>query len=376
VPEPVSPDIRFELGYRPALDGVRAVAVIAVMAFHAGINHAYGGYYGVDVFFVLSGFLITSLLVAEFDHHRAIKLSRFYIRRARRLLPAVLMVLAFVACYRLVYPGDIASRGVGRDLFATLFYVANWVTLAHQKTFTGVNMLSHTWSLSIEEQFYLCWPLILFLMLRSRLSRRAIAAITLLGFLASCVERVVLLHRAGHVTPWMSFGTDARGGTLLAGCFLGLVVSWGMVPAWVRRLAVPGLFAGLAFYAYAFISTRYAYAVPHRAYTEGLPLIALASVAVIYGVVTAPDNLATRALALPPVVWIGKVSYGLYLWHLPIDRIIRPGNHDLGLSIWPLQLLRLAITLVIVTASFYLIEQPIRHGAWPWQRRVSPAPRR
>jgi peptidoglycan/LPS O-acetylase OafA/YrhL len=352
------------LGYQPSLDGVRAIAVIAVMTYHAGMTHVRGGYLGVDVFFVLSGFLITSLLVTEFGRDGHIKLSRFYTRRLRRLLPAVLVMLAFVAVYVQRFPHEKYSIGVHRDVVGTLLYVANWVAVAHSRVDQGFNMLAHTWSLSIEEQFYFVWPLALFLLLRARAPRALVVGLTGGGYVVACVERVVLLHRAGRVTPWLFFSTDARGGTLLLGCFLGLVISWGLVPQWTKRFAVPATFIGLAALAYAFISVRYAFA-PHRAFTEGLGLIGVSTALVIFGVVTSPNNVAARLLALPPVVWIGKVSYGLYLWHLPIFVIIRQDNHDLGLNTWQIHIVQFAVTLAIVTASYYVIEQPIRHGWRP-----------
>jgi peptidoglycan/LPS O-acetylase OafA/YrhL len=203
--------------------------------------------------------------------------------------------------------------------------------------------------------------------LRNGVSYRALCVLTALAYVASCLERVVMLHRAGTVTTWMFFGTDARGGTLFLGCFLALLVSGNLVPQWVRKMAAPAAILGLAYLAYAFIGTRYRFA-PHRAFTEGLTGVGLATALVVLGVVVAPRILPARVLAFQPVVWIGKVSYGLYLWHVPIDVAIRPGMHDLGLSWWPLQLLRLVVTFAVVTVSYYVVEQPIRHGAWPWTR--------
>jgi peptidoglycan/LPS O-acetylase OafA/YrhL len=363
VPEPVTPAVRFTLGYRPELDGVRAIAITSVMAFHAGYVRSYGGYLGVDVFFVLSGFLITSLLVAEHDTKGGISLSRFYSRRARRLLPALFIMLAAVAIYARIEPW-FETIGVNRDVIGAVMYIANWVSvatygLAHH------NILAHTWSLSIEEQFYLVWPLILMLLLRTRLPHWSLIALTGGFFVASCIERAVLLSRVDTVTPRIFFAIDTRGGTLLAGCFLALVVAWGKVPRVLARLAMPILLGGVTALTFAFTSFRYS-AAPNGAFSEGITVVAIATVALIFGVIHAPDSWATRVLRFRPIAWIGKVSYGLYLWHLPIDRIVREGGqHTFGLNHWQLQVARILITLAVVVPSFYLIEQPIRHGWRP-----------
>ncbi|HZN13896.1 MAG TPA: acyltransferase [Acidimicrobiales bacterium] len=363
-----TPAPRFELGYRRGLDGVRSIAILSVMAFHAGYTRSYGGYLGVDVFFVLSGFLITSLLVADHDRRGGISLARFYSRRARRLLPAMLLMLTAVAIYAQFDPGTIETRGVNRDVIATILYVANWMAVTTYG-FTH-NMLSHTWSLSIEEQFYMVWPLVLLLLLRSRVPRWAVVAIAGGGYLVSCLERTVQMSHVPVVSPRIFFGTDTRGGTLLIGCFLALVFSWDMVPRAARLFAVPAIVGGVGYLVFAFVSFRYA-AAPNGAFSEGITLVGLATALIVFGVVAAPDSLPSRVLSLGPLVWIGKVSYGLYLWHLPVDRLVREGQHTFGLNHWQIQTVRLLITFAIVTVSYYVLEQPIRHGWRPgfaWAR--------
>jgi peptidoglycan/LPS O-acetylase OafA/YrhL len=370
MPEPVTTEARFTLGYRPALDGVRAIGVISVMAFHGGFKRSYGGYLGVDVFFVLSGFLITSLLVAEHDSKGNISLTRFYSRRMRRLLPALFVMLAAVAIYAHFADGNGETLGINRDVIGTVLYVANWVAMSTYG-FTH-NMLSHTWSLSIEEQFYFVWPIVVLLLLRWRTPRWAIVTLTGVGFLLSCLERAVQMSHVRTVTPRIFFGTDTRGGTLLAGCFLALVVSWDVIPRAAKRLAVPAMAVGLVALAFAFTSFRYA-AAPNGAFSEGITLVAVATMLVIFGAVYAPSSALGRVLSFRPIVWIGKVSYGLYLWHVPVDRIFREGGTTLGLNHFGIQCLRLAITLSIVTVSFYVLERPIRHGWRPqfaWARAI------
>ena len=359
LPVTEAPDRGFRLGRHPGLDGVRAIAIIAVMAFHAGIQRFPGGYMGVDVFFVLSGFLITALLVEERQVRGGIRLRAFYARRALRLLPALFVLLAAAAVYAAFYPHQIENQTITRDLLGTLFYVANWVQAAVHHS--EIRLLSHTWSLSVEEQFYLVWPLVLVLLFKARASRLTILLVVGLGAVGSAVLRWELFQAAGQVSsPRLFQGLDTRGaGALLTGCFLGLAVGWGYVPAWLKKLATPIAVLGLAVLGYVFLGHRYDALPPAPVYREGLSLAALATAMVIFGVVMDGRSPLTRLLSLPPLVWIGRVSYGLYLWHYPIDRALRPGNLTFGLGHRSLLLLQLILTLAIVTASFYLVEQPI-----------------
>src|SRR4051812_8790504 len=176
----------FKLGRRPPLDGLRAVAILAVIGFHYGPTKVGGGYLGVDVFFVLSGFLITALLVQERENKGGISLPAFYLRRARRLLPALFIMLVAVAVYGAIYPHRPESAHLWRDIAAAVFYVANWVHGLGHSLETG--LLAHTWSLSVEEQFYLLWPATLVILLARRASRRTIAIVVAIGIAASLTD--------------------------------------------------------------------------------------------------------------------------------------------------------------------------------------------
>jgi len=228
------------LAYQPALDGVRAVAIIAVLLYHGGVSWAQGGFLGVEAFFVLSGFLITSLLVSEWTEIQAIRLGRFWARRARRLLPALFCVIAAVGFYEALAGASRAVPDLLGDGLATLFYVGNW----HQ-IWTGAGYfaqtarpspLQHTWSLAIEEQFYLLWPLLLLgtlgLSNRGKPKRlvaqplsaaapprlRPLLVFTLVGALASAVEMGVLYHLGSPLERiWVYYGTDTRSQGLLSG---------------------------------------------------------------------------------------------------------------------------------------------------------------
>jgi peptidoglycan/LPS O-acetylase OafA/YrhL len=333
------------------------------MAFHAGLTRVQGGYLGVDVFFVLSGFLITALLVEEQATTGGTHLGRFYARRGLRLLPPLFLLLFVGAVYATVYPHQIENQTFWRDFFGTVFYAANWVAAAHRQP--EIRLLSHTWSLAIEEQFYLLWPLILMLLMRWGARRRTVLAVVILGILGSFAVRAALLPTHGPPSTRLFNGLDTRGGALLTGCLLGLLVGWDLIPRhpWFRRLVGVMSVTSLVYLAWMFVGPRYTafvfYHQPSRLYLEGLTVLAAAVALVILGVIVNPRGLLAQGLSLPPIVWIGRVSYGLYLWHYPIDRALRPGNLTFGLGYHSLQALRLVLTLAVVTASFYLLEQPV-----------------
>jgi peptidoglycan/LPS O-acetylase OafA/YrhL len=352
----------FRLGSRPPLSGIRTLAIVPVLAFHAGMSRAQGGYLGVDVFFVLSGFLITALLAEEQAATGGIRLRDFYARRGLRLLPALFLLLFACAIYASIYPHQVENQTFWRDFVGTIFYSANWVAAAHKPE---IRLLSHTWSLAIEEQFYLFWPLILTVLLRRHVRRGAVLAVVVAGIAGSFAMRVWLLPTHGPPSTRLFNGLDTRGGALLTGCLLGLLVGWDLLPraAWFRRLATVLSVLSFAYLVWMFVGARYTAVViyhhPSRLYVEGLTVLAVAVALVILGVMVNPHGALAWLLSLRPVVWIGRVSYGLYLWHYPIDRALRPGNLTFGLGSRSLQALRLSLTFAVVTASFYLLEQPI-----------------
>ncbi|HEY0485900.1 MAG TPA: acyltransferase, partial [Mycobacteriales bacterium] len=239
--------------YVPALDGVRALAVVAVLLFHGGVAAARGGFLGVDAFFVLSGYLITSLLLAEHARTGTIALTAFWGRRARRLLPALLVLVAFtaVAGHATLAPDELARlRG---DALAALLYVANWRMIAHGTgyfdTTAAPSLLQHTWSLAIEEQFYLLWPLVLLLVLGGR--RRPLPALCLAGIGLSAVAAAVL-GAPGHDVGRAYYGTDTRAASLLIGALLAAALARRPSHARPSRALVGGLAVlGAAYTAWA-----------------------------------------------------------------------------------------------------------------------------
>ena len=230
---------RTEEEYRPALDGLRAIAVLSVIAYHFGYTWLPGGFLGVDIFFVLSGYLITSLLVREYEATRRIKLGEFWARRARRLLPALLLLLVSVSLWVYWYAPVETWMARRRDLLWTLFYGANWHFIETSQDYfakyTGTSPLLHTWSLAIEEQFYFLWPLAFFAMARVVRSRRwVMVAVCIVAAIASATRMATLYGSAGLSRAY--YGTDGRAQELLVGVALALVPTW--ATSLVRRRSV------------------------------------------------------------------------------------------------------------------------------------------
>jgi len=361
----------------PALDGLRAAAVTAVLLYHGDVAWARGGYLGVDAFFVLSGFLITTLLYTEWQATGAVDLAHFWGRRARRLLPALFLVLGAVALFAVTWaPGDMLHRLRG-DAFATLGYVANWRFITSSQSyfaqFASPSPLQHVWSLAIEEQFYLAWPLVFLALLRvTRGSRRGLLGITG-GLAVVSALLMAVLFKPGGDPSRVYYGTDTRAQSLLIGAALALLLARRKVSA--TRAGRTLLHAG-AVGAGGVLLWAWARA-PDDAdwlYRGGLTATAVLVAVVIASVTqSAAPGLLGRLLSRAPVRAVGMISYGLYLWHWPV--YVYLSRDRTGLDDAPLLLVRLAVTFAVATVSFFLIERPVRQGALRDRtaRRLTPA---
>jgi peptidoglycan/LPS O-acetylase OafA/YrhL len=336
------------LGYQAALDGVRAFAILAVLAFHGGTRLT-GGFIGVDVFFVLSGFLITTLLFQEWSDRGAVRLRGFYIRRARRLLPALFLTIGGVG---LIYVADGAlNHGISYPLqaLAAISYVGNWVIVINPRP-SPLGLLNHIWSLAVEEQFYILWPPILLVALRKHWSRERLAFLLLLAAAGSALLRATLWTVG--VTQDLSVRSDTRADGLLLGC--ALAAAWG-TPLLKRVNAATGSVT-LAIAA-AVVLVVLASGPMERGwfqFTVGFPIVAICAAIVINHVVANNGSLLTRTLALPPLVWIGARSYGMYLFHLPIMALITERRVHLGF--WPTFFLRIAVIFAAAALSYRFLE--------------------
>ena len=350
---------RGRMQHQPALDGLRGAAVAGVLLFHAG--HLRGGYLGVDAFFVLSGFLITSLLLAEGARTGTVALGAFWARRARRLLPALLAVLAFVAVYSLVVASAAERTTIRGDGIATLGYFANWRAIFsgtdYWALFGSPSPLEHTWSLAIEEQFYLVWPLLLVAIAAA--PRRVLALAGGLA-IASFVWMQVLYDPASPSRVY--FGTDTRLASILIGAALAAWVARRGHVARGRPRAILELVAwtSVVLLTFAWLRLDGSSTVLYRG---GLFVTALAVAGVIAAAVHPQRGGVNRVLSFGPLCALGLISYGVYLWHWPI--YVWLDEQRTHLDGWALVALRIAITIAVATLSYFLLEQPIRHGAIP-----------
>jgi peptidoglycan/LPS O-acetylase OafA/YrhL len=374
------------LAYLPALDGVRAFAVVAVMMFHGGIPHMDGGFMGVDAFFVLSGFLITSLLIGEWRQTLTIRLGAFWARRARRLLPALLLMLLFVAFFAAVIVPKGTYGALRLDALSTLLYVSNWHFILINSNYFAENSataspLLHTWSLAVEEQFYLIWPLVVLGVMHFTRNLKVLFGLCVAAAIASAVW-MYTVYDGGLNTNRAYLGTDTRSQCLFIGCTLAV----GLVLLAQRsheqgRLAKGELWCpstragrtacgalgivGAAGAVSIFLLTTSLSSFP---YSGGFFLLGLSVGAVIVATVAAPRSIVPRFLALTPIRYVGRISYGLYIWHWPIFIWL---NHErTGLSGWLLFAVRVLVTFAVSVVSFHLVERPIRMGTFVGQWRA------
>ncbi len=373
---------RPRFGHQPGLDGLRALSVAAVICYHAGFSWMHGGWVGVEVFFVVSGFLITSLLIDERERRGDVRLGQFWLRRARRLLPALLVVLATVAAVVLV-AGTAQQRGdVRRDVPWALAYLGNWGQIVGGVPYYGgdPSPLRHVWSLAIEEQFYLVWPLAFAALARTRLRPATIAAV-LVGLAVTLMAWTWWLHAGtpslvdvfGGVdrVNFMYLSTPTRATGLLLGCAAAFV--W---RPWRRAgcradgpsglldiaggvsLGLLGCVAGVAVLTAGYV------------YQWLLPAVSVLGLVVVL-VTVHPDARATRTvLSWAPLVAIGRRSYGLYLWHWPVFVLLGARHGSMARFV-----VAMAIAAALSEVCYRRIELPVRRGALGAWWRTSPLDR-
>ena len=373
--------------YLPGLDGMRALAVSAVMVYHANSDWLPGGFLGVEVFFVISGYLITLLLISEKERTSSIDMRHFWIRRARRLLPALFTLLIALTIWTSLFERDALGKLRG-DVIAALLYVSNWYQIWTGAGYTAANdfaPLRHLWSLAVEEQFYLIWPLVMFALLRG--GSRKIADISrylVLAAVAITVLMAVLFYPGPVGTPavtpdayWTMFGreiskidalylsTITRSSGLLLGAAFAMI--WRPVALMRGPLRTKGrLLDGVAVLGFLALAAMvwWMYLLDPNGgdpwlFRGGFFLCGIATLMMI-AAVTHERASTSRVLSVPVLLWIGTRSYGLYLYHWPIYQLIRniAGNH-LKLHEF---VFAIAITCIITELSYRYIETPIRKG--------------
>jgi peptidoglycan/LPS O-acetylase OafA/YrhL len=356
------------------LDGLRAIAVIAVVLFHIAPGGVPGGGLGVDMFFVISGFLITGLLFAERADAGRIRLRAFWARRARRLLPALALLVVICSSVALFVGGDILV-GIGRQVLGAATFSSNWLAIANGSSyFSGATpeLFRNLWSLAVEEQFYLVWPFVVLLvaLLRWRWARFAI----FVAVAAASATEMALLYSPKLDPTRIYYGTDTHSFGLALGAALAVatagmsqrVLEW---PKWPRRI-LPALGAAsvLGLVALAIL-------VPSESainFQGGLALVAvLSALAILGGIV--PGSPLGVGLDLPPLRWVGVRSYGIYLWHWPVLLLVialQPKWQDAAPTQWLIGGVTVAITVAAATLSYQFVERPIRRSGFrTWLRR-------
>jgi len=372
------PAPKFE--YQPALDGLRALSVLGVLLYHAGVSWAPGGFLGVDAFFVLSGFLITSLLVDEWRKRGRIDFRAFWARRARRLLPALVLVVIAVGAYALFAARPDELERIRGDTFGSLLYVANWRQLFESSYFAQLSTpspLRHTWSLGIEEQWYLVWPLALVLVLRVTSGRRwAVIGVTAALAIGSAALMAALFD-PGRDPSRVYYGTDTRAQALLLGAALALLLARPQQRSPRRRSGPASDVAGLVglecvgILAVVYLGWLWTHVADTSTwlYTGGF-LVEGVAVAVLVAAATRPYSpILGPVLSLTPLRAIGWISYGLYLWHWPVYVYLTPARTDMDGV--PLLVVRLSVTFAIALVSYRLVEQPIRHRTMSRPRTIA-----
>ena len=349
--------------YLPGLDGLRAIAVLAVLFFHSAPGIPAGGFLGVEVFFVISGFIITRGLLTERGRSGSIGMWAFWGRRARRLLPALFLLLAAVVVYSAAFERSTLAA-LREDVVAALLYVTNWHLIIsgqpYFETFTRPSLLRHLWSLAVEEQFYVVWPLIMVGGL-ALFGRRALFALIVAGAIASAVA-MALMYENGASVSRVYYGTDTRAAGLLIGAALAFVWTPGVVETVSRRnrlipLDILGL-AAVAVLAWLFF---WLHDDNPFLYRGGFFVCGIATAGLIAAVVNR-RSASARLFGVQPLPWIGLRSYAIYLWHWPVLMLTRPGE-DIPLDAWAALPLQLALILALADASYRFVEVPIRDGA-------------
>jgi peptidoglycan/LPS O-acetylase OafA/YrhL len=350
-----------------ALDGLRLIAVAAVMAFHFGLPHAAGGFLGVDLFFVLSGYLITSLLLVQVSCGR-VDLLGFWTRRLRRLIPGLLALMAAVVGWGALVAPSVLRDHLRGDITASLFYVANWHFISASSYFASDGTrspLEHVWSLAVEEQFYLAWPILLALVAvaikQTHRRRIAIGILAGAGAALSLVRLAALWRSAGPDRAYL--GTDSRIFEPLAGALLALLVTSPRIRPLLERSHRLLLILGAIGLAWGFASLGSPTGAT-TAYANGGALVVAVSAAAVIAATATRGSRATRILAWPAVAYLGRLSYAMYLWHWPLQVWTqRDGWWDLSALPLPARVaIMTGLTVLLAALSYHLVEQPIRYG--------------
>lgn len=356
--------------YMAGLDGLRAIAVLSVIFYHLYMPWAPGGLLGVTIFFVLSGYLITDLLIMEWKETNHIDLKQFWLRRIRRLIPAMVTTMFFVTAYITFFNQSLLSN-VRKDFLAALLYFSNWSYIfrdvSYFETFETPSLFTHFWSLAIEEQFYLLWPLVMMVGLTFMTKRGHLFRYVMMGAVLSALW-MAILYEPGTDPSRVYYGTDTRAFSLLIGAALAII--WPSNKLATRVGKQGRLFLDvIGFVGLVIVMSMLCFSSQYDAflYRGGMFIISIAAAMLIAALVH-PASRIGLIMGVRPLQWIGVRSYGMYLWHYPIIILTTPAVNT-G-EIHPVRMIvQLFLTVLFASLSWEYIENPIRKGAikkW-WQ---------
>lgn len=349
--------------YMPGIDGLRAIAVIGVILYHLNIPWFPGGFSGVTVFFVLSGYLITDILIDEWNQNHKINYLHFMIRRLRRLAPA-LLVMIFIITLTVIFTNHPSFEKVRSDFLPSLFYVTNWWYIFHEvsyfESFGPASPFTHIWSLAIEEQFYLIWPLAVILGCTFLKRKRLRAMAILIGVVLSA-GLMAFLYIPGEDPSRVYYGTDTRAFSLLLGAALAIVwPSQRLSKTLPKHASIVLEFVGVSGLLLIIIMFSTTSQFDESHYQGGMLLLSIITTLVVAALAHPASKLA-QWLSVKPLKWIGGRSYGIYLWHYPIIVLTTPIVNTDGINIWRITL-QIAATFLISALSYRYVEVPIRAG--------------
>ncbi|MCP1189949.1 acetyltransferase [Priestia flexa] len=352
--------------YVHGLDGLRALAVLFVFAYHYGFSWASGGFLGVSIFFVLSGYLITSILLKQYEEHQKLLLPSFFTSRIRRLFPAAFFMVVCVVAWTVLFKPSLLSTLQG-DAIAGLLYVSNWwfifQDVSYFDSFQSPSPIKNLWSLAIEEQFYIIWPLLLLIGLRFIKKKKTILIVISCGAIVSALL-MGALYKPGMDPSRVYYGTDTRSFELLIGCCLAFV--WPLYRLSSKNVPNTGKFilnvTGLTSLLLVFLCTSLLTEFAPSMYRGGMLLVSL-NAAVLVATISHPSSITGKLLSFKPLRWVGTRSYGIYLWHYPIIILTTPAT-EFGQFNYVHISLQVIATCLIAEVSYRMIEQPIRKGGF------------
>ena len=348
--------------YIPALDGLRALAVLAVIAYHTGLPGCEGGLMGVTVFFVISGYIVTKILLVEFARTGRISFKDFYIRRAKRLLPAILLVIVATGALCTLFSHPLLTK-MRPEILPSLFFFNNWWQILNDASyFENIGLpspLTHFWSLAIEEQFYLVLPATLFCVLKfgGKLRHRRNLSLFFLILAAASALEMTLLYDPTQDPTRVYYGTDTRAFSLLMGAFVAVLTTGAkdkLPRAFREACAIVGAVGVI-------ICLGIMGGEDPFTYQGGMVICSALTAILVYGTLWKDSGFVAKVLSLKPFIWVGKRSYGLYLWHYPLVLLFTPTNGSFGLE-GILMAAAILCTFICAELSYRFIENPIRYG--------------